>query len=287
MKRQRARRRRWVICGIVLLLLVGVREGVQLGVLGGVEENTDRTRAPAPPDARHAPAVDAPSPAVEPRDPAVADHLSGCLRRAALARDPAAFADACTALDEAAELELDSAQRAELARAHGDLERALDVFVAGVVADVRAGRVLTAARTLTPLARSPHSACNAARDRIAAGLAVRIPARPLADPPVPPPLPPGRAVRLWHEDRLREGHVVEGAQRVSVRVVTPQGTFFPAVERAALEPVDADADEALAQCAAAFVSGDEVAASLWWAYARTVDSAVGGPDPLRRAVEAR
>ncbi|MCB9878473.1 MAG: hypothetical protein H6835_12815 [Planctomycetes bacterium] len=123
------------------------------------------------------------------------------------------------------------------------------------------------------------------RDALAADLDWRRPLVRNADvAPQATALARRRRVRLdWHGE-LVSGSVAQArAEQVTVRVETARGQSYPTVPAVAIEPVDADADEAVEMALVAHAAGEPLLARLWWACAvlRGVDVAAPRAARLR------
>lgn len=164
---------------------------------------------------------------------------------------------------------LDQEVEDALQRTQAELEGLVDSGAAPLVAR----RVASLSHDLHP--RVATALTNLARRRGWPRLAdVRIP--PGLTVPDAAALAAGRPVRLWFRDQWVTGTTAatDRDSRVSVRVDTGAGVYFPVLPQGALAVIDPDATELRAQLAAALTSGDGILASAWLATCLARQSAV-------------
>jgi hypothetical protein len=318
----RGRRRRRAVGAtllVVLLCYLGVRHGAGLfpspagGAAGPavVEEGAAAeppvteppvaeppvTRAPAagPPVAgspvTRAPAVESsaaePPAAPAPVRAATADQLWGNLRVMVVGGFDEAFAAAADAL----ELELDPAQRAEVAAARHALEQRVRGAFDRALAEARAGEVLAAVQVLRGGVAAARAEPRALLAAAFAALDLPVPAGPTpawtpVALPVPAPLARGAPVRVAAADGTLFDATVrdDRGDEVTVQRSGPRGLTFPTVDRAAIEPRSADPELAVAQLVSALRAGDPVLAVGWLARARALGAAADELEPLAAAL---
>ncbi len=222
-------------------------------------------------------------------DPQTRDRVFGILAAARLATDSGELSVARRLLD-AVSASVDPgvfvvAIEAEEAR----LLAALNQHDALLAADFAAGRALRAAARVEALTRELEPSIAAALEQARArrGWAALPPARVAYDPGTAAVLDDRRLVRVEFESHWRQATVVGGPGRdgtVTLRVETPAGLVFPAVDLAVLEPVAPSAAEIAAQINACIRAARPAAVWAWWMIARASGHEL---DPgLVRALEA-
>lgn len=274
---RRPRARRWIVWILLALALLWWGAfGPGRGPTGGSLATEARAVPPAP----GAPARTAGFPGAAPGTPSPAflhDAFHGAVARSREAAQVGRLGEAMAALDLGTQ-DLPESLRGELVLERARRRADLAVWLRDLETEVRAGRVLTAARRVIRACEPLHPEVAAALRGWAEALGWPEPTpRPLAAPPTArewPVLPAGRPVRVAEDDALVLARVVrDDGARVQVRSGAA-AVRFPLVARHRIEPVDADAGESAAQALAAWAAQDAPLAALWLARVRALRVAI-------------
>ncbi len=198
--------------------------------------------------------------------PGVLDGLYGALHviRGAIERGSPAAGFA--AVERATHPDLSDWGRAQLDDATVQLRQMVEAQLEAVAEGLGEGSVLAVAGRLQRLRTPPHHEVETA---VAAAWArhgwPRLAPRDGALPLRAEPLAANQRVRIRHRGEVREGRVAATANsgEVTVRIRDAEQVQFGIAPRAAIEPIDATVDQALAQLRAAHTAGDALLAELW------------------------